>query len=151
MRSAPARPPGGPRAEWPRPVGPDDSPDHTADTLAAGAGLCDESVVRAITEAGPEAIEWLAAQGTRRDRNPDGSLKLGLEGAHGRRRIVHAGGDGTGAEHAAHRGLERATRVSVSLWDHSPATRIVTEDGRVAGVEVRTPAGPCRCAPQPWC
>ena len=124
-------------------VGPDDSPaDHTADTLAAGAGLCDESVVRAITEAGPEAIEWLAAQGTRWDRNPDGSLKLGLEGAHGRRRIVHAGGDGTGAELLRTVVDKARTCVSVSLWDHSPATRIVTEDGRVAGVEVSTPAGP---------
>ncbi|GAA0344004.1 L-aspartate oxidase [Micropruina glycogenica] len=124
-------------------VGPDDSPaDHTADTLAAGAGLCDESVVRAITEAGPEAIEWLAAQGTRWDRNPDGSLKLGLEGAHGRRRIVHAGGDGTGAELLRTVVDKARTCESVSLWDHSPATRIVTEDGRVAGVEVSTPAGP---------
>ncbi len=123
-------------------VGPDDSPDdHAADTMAAGAGLCDEQVVHAITAAGPEAIEWLARQGTRWDRNTDGSLKLGLEGAHGRRRIVHAGGDGTGAE-LLRTVVDAACRLdSVELWDHSPARRIVVEDGRVAGVEVAMPGG----------
>lgn len=123
-------------------VGADDSPEeHAADTLAAGAGLCDETVVRAITAAGPEAIDWLTRQGTRWDRNADGALKLGLEGAHGRRRIVHAGGDGTGAELL--RAVVDAARAleSVALWDHSPARRIVVEDGAVAGVEVSTPDG----------
>ena len=123
-------------------VGADDSPEeHAADTLAAGAGLCDEDVVRAITASGPEAIEWLARQGTRWDRNPDSSLKLGLEGAHGRRRIVHAGGDGTGAE-LLRTVVDAARRLdSVALWDHSPARRIVVEHGVVAGVEVATPDG----------
>jgi L-aspartate oxidase len=123
-------------------VGPDDSPDdHAADTLAAGAGLCDEQVVRAVTAAGPDAIEWLARQGTRWDRHPDGSLRLGLEGAHGRRRIVHAGGDGTGAE-LLRTVVDKARMLpSVALWDHSPARGIVVEGGRVAGVEVDTPDG----------
>ncbi|MFT4296007.1 MAG: L-aspartate oxidase [Micropruina sp.] len=124
-------------------VGPDDSPaDHAADTLAAGAGLCDQAVVASITAAGPEAIEWLARQGTRWDRNPDGSLRLGLEGAHGRRRIVHAGGDGTGAE-LLRTVVDAARRLdSVSIWEHTPARRIVVEGGRVAGVEVETSTGP---------
>ena len=124
-------------------VGPEDSAaDHTADTLAAGAGLCDADVVAAITAAGPEAIEWLSAQGTRWDRNLDGTFKLGLEGAHGRRRIVHAGGDGTGAE-LLRTVVDKARTIdSIALWDHSPATGIVVENGRVAGVEVTTPDGP---------
>jgi len=124
-------------------VGPDDSADdHTADTLAAGAGLCDEQVVQAITAAGPAAIDWLSEQGTRWDRNPDGTFKLGLEGAHGRRRIVHAGGDGTGAELLRTVVDKARTLDSIALWDHSPATRIVVENGRVTGVEVTTPDGP---------
>ena len=123
-------------------VGPDDSPDlHTADTLAAGAGLCEPDVVAAITAAGPEAIEWLSEQGTRWDRNPDGSLQLGLEGAHGRRRIVHAGGDGTGAE-LLRTVVDKARQLpSISIWDHSPARSIHVENGRVAGVVVDTPDG----------
>lgn len=123
-------------------VGADDSAeDHTADTLAAGAGLCDEAVVRSITAAGPDAIAWLTDLGTRWDLNPDGSFKLGLEGAHGRRRIVHAGGDGTGAELLRTVVDKARTLPSVSIWDHSPATEIIVENGRVAGVIASTPDG----------
>ncbi len=60
-------------------VGPDDSPElHAADTLAAGAGLCDPVVTASIIADGPDAISWLSAQGARFDRNPDGALRLGL-------------------------------------------------------------------------
>ena len=124
-------------------VGPDDDADlHTADTLAAGAGLCDPEIVRAITQAAAGAIEWLTGQGTQWDRNPDGTLRLGLEGAHSRRRIVHAHGDGTGAE-LLRTVVDGARRLaSVSLWDHSPAREILVADGRVTGVLVDTPDGP---------
>ena len=124
-------------------VGPDDDADlHTADTLAAGAGLCDPEIVRAITQAAPDAIEWLTEQGTQWDRNPDDTLRLGLEGAHSRRRIVHAHGDGTGAE-LLRTVVDGARRLdSVSLWDHSPAREILVADGRVTGVLVDTPDGP---------
>ena len=124
-------------------VGPDDDPGlHAADTLAAGAGLCDPQVVEAITAAAPEAIAWLAEQGARFDRNPDGMLRLGLEGAHSRRRIVHARGDGTGAE-LLRTVVDRARALpSVSLWDYSPAQEVLVTDGRVRGVLVSTPAGP---------
>lgn len=124
-------------------VGSDDSPDlHTADTLAAGAGLCDAEVVRAITDAGRDAIAWLAGLGAGFDRNPDGTFRLGLEGAHSRRRIVHAHGDRTGAELL--RTVVDAARAlpSVSLWDQSLARRILVADGRVSGVLVDTPDGP---------
>jgi L-aspartate oxidase len=124
-------------------VGPDDDPElHAQDTLAAGAGLCEPDVVRAITAAAPDAIAWLAGQGSDFDRAPDGTLRLGLEGAHSRRRIVHAHGDRTGAE-LLETVVDAARRLpSVSLWDHSPALEVLTEGGRVAGVLVGTPDGP---------
>lgn len=124
-------------------VGTDDDPAlHAQDTFAAGAGLCEPDAVHAITAAAPEAIEWLSGQGAEFDRGDDGRLRLGLEGAHSRRRIVHAHGDRTGAELletvvAAARRLD-----SVSLWDHSAAIEILTEAGSVAGVLVGTPEGP---------
>ena len=123
-------------------VGPDDDPAlHAADTLAAGAGLCDPDVVRAITAAAPEAIAWLSGQGSEFDRAADGTLRLGLEGAHSRRRIVHAHGDRTGAE-LLETVVDAARALgSVSLWDHSPAREILTEGGRVSGVLVDTPDG----------
>ncbi len=124
-------------------LGPDDSPDlHTADTLAAGAGLCDADVVRAVTEAGPAAISWLAGLGARFDREPDGTYRLGLEGAHTRRRIVHALGDRTGAELLRTVVEAARTRPSVSLWEHSVAREVLVADGQVQGVLVDTPEGP---------
>lgn len=119
----------------------DDPADHAADTLAAGAGLCDPEVVELVTAAAPETVRWLADLGARWDRHEDGSLKLGLEGAHSRRRIAHADGDGTGAE-LLRTVLAEARRLpSVSLWDHCSARRIVVERGRVAGLELDTPDG----------
>lgn len=78
--------------------------EHVKDTLAAGAGLCDKGAVRAIVEAGPEAIREIIELGakftTRSDLgyNEDGAaFDLGREGGHHKRRILHAG-DITGAE-----------------------------------------------------
>ncbi|ESY64982.1 hypothetical protein X743_30450 [Mesorhizobium sp. LNHC252B00] len=74
-------------------LGADDSPDlHLADTLAAGDGLCNESVVRRVLNAADRAIENLMDLGVAFDCSWDGTLRLGLEAAHSRRRIVHAGG-----------------------------------------------------------
>ena len=124
-------------------VGPDDDPAlHATDTLAAGAGLCSPEVVRAITGAAPEAIAWLSGQGAEFDRSPDGTFRLGLEGAHGRRRIVHAHGDRTGAELLETVVDAARALASVSLWDHSPALEVLTADGRVTAVLVGTPDGP---------
>ena len=77
---------------------PEDSFDsHVADTLDAGAGLCDEEVVRMIVEAGPAAIEELVRHGVDFDRGEDGGYNLGKEGGHSHRRILHAK-DTTGKE-----------------------------------------------------
>lgn len=80
---------------------------HVSDTLTAGAGLCDEPVVRRIVEEGParlrECLEW----GMALDRAPDGSLSVGREGGHSARRVYHSGGDSTGAE------LERCLAAKV--------------------------------------
>jgi L-aspartate oxidase len=75
-----------------------DSPSqHAADTLAAGDGMSDPEAVRVLTAEGPDRIRELLAAGAVFDRGPDGSLRFGLEAAHTRPRIIHAGGDRTGA------------------------------------------------------
>lgn len=79
-------------------LGPGDSPSqHAADTLAAGDGMSDPEAVRVLTNEGPDRIRELLAAGAIFDRGPDGSLRFGLEAAHTRPRIIHAGGDRTGA------------------------------------------------------
>ncbi len=71
-------------------MGQDDSfDDHVRDTLVAGAGLCNESVVRRVVEAAPAALHWLIDQGAPFDLE-GGEYHLTREGGHSRRRILHA-------------------------------------------------------------
>ena len=78
-------------------LGEGDSPHrHALDTLAAGAGLCDPRAVQLLTEEAPEAVSWLSALGVPFDRR-EGRPALALEAAHSRPRVVHAGGDRSGA------------------------------------------------------
>jgi len=76
----------------------EDTPEkHVQDTLIAGAGLCDEAVVRFVAEHAREAIYWLIEQGVEftRDDNHDTGYHLTKEGGHSTRRVVHSG-DATG-------------------------------------------------------
>ncbi len=116
-------------------VGPDDDPAlHMADTLAAGAELCDADVAERITSAGPAAIDALQRYGVRFDRDPTGALLLGLEAAHSRRRIVHATGDGTGKE--IMRGLANAVRQtpSITVLEGIDVRRLMVAGQAVSGV-----------------
>lgn len=80
-------------------LGPGDSPEaHKADTLEAGAGLCDVDAVNMLVTQGPEAVRKLIARGAVFDRGQSGEISLGREGGHHTNRILHAGGDATGAE-----------------------------------------------------
>ena len=62
---------------------------HEADTLTAGAGLCDRAVVREVVREAPERVRELAGLGVAFNHEGRG-FELGREGGHSRRRIVHA-------------------------------------------------------------
>ena len=80
-------------------LGPGDSPDqHEKDTLDAGAGLCDVAAVKVLVSEGPDAVRRLIERGASFDLEESGEIALTREGGHHRNRIVHAGGDATGAE-----------------------------------------------------
>ena len=80
-------------------LGDGDSPEaHLTDTLTAGAGLCDVEAVRVLVTEGPEAVRKLIERGAKFDTEADGEIALTREGGHLRNRILHAGGDATGAE-----------------------------------------------------
>jgi L-aspartate oxidase len=104
----------------------DSTESHVADTLDAGAGLCDEAVVRAIVEQGRNAIEWLIEQGV--PFTPDSSAELGFhltrEGGHSQRRIIHAA-DATG--HAVQATLEQKVRShpNITLLERHMAVDLV--------------------------
>jgi len=116
-------------------IGPDDDPAlHCADTLAAGDGLCDPEIALRVTAAAPAAVEALCRYGVRFDCEATGALRLGLEAAHSRRRIVHAAGDGTGRE--IMRALTEAVRAtpSITVLEGIEARRLLVADGAVTGV-----------------
>ena len=124
-------------------IGPDDCPDlHLANTLAAGAGLCDPEVARRVTAERPAAIGALLQLGARFDCDAAGTLRLGLEAAHSRRRIAHATGDGTGRE--IMRALAAAARrtPSITVLEGLDARRLTTAaDRAVSGVLAATRSG----------
>jgi L-aspartate oxidase len=112
--------------------------EHVADTLAAGAGLCDPVAVRMLAAEGGQAIADLRARGVRFDlvlgqAELDGELARTREGGHSRSRVVHAGGDATGAE--LERALTEAVRAApaVRSAEHAFLVDLVTTDDRVTG------------------
>ena len=114
--------------------GDEDSTDlHLADTLAAGAGLCDVDAVRVLVDEGPSRVNELIALGATFDRDPAGELELAREGGHSLPRIVHAGGAATGVE--IERTLVDAVRAEVSaVYESSFALDLIVEGGRCRGV-----------------
>ena len=115
-------------------IGPDDSPTlHAADTLAAGDGLCDERAVQLLVESGPrytnELLEWGAAF----DRDAQGRLDLAREGAHSRRRVLHAG-DATGREIGRVLWERAVAETSIVVLKDTLAVEAILENGRCVGV-----------------
>ncbi|MEA3078498.1 MAG: L-aspartate oxidase [Actinomycetota bacterium] len=121
--------------------GDEDSTDlHLADTLAAGAGLCDPEAVRVLVDEGPQRVNELIALGAVFDRDHEGHLLKAREGGHSHARIVHAGGAATGAE--IERALvDAAHATAAAVLEHWFALDLVVEAGRCRGVIAQTPTG----------
>jgi L-aspartate oxidase len=111
---------------------------HEDDTLAAGAGLCDERAVEVLVEDGRRYVRELIEWGAEFDRE-GGRLMFTREAAHSRPRIIHAHGDATGREIVrallARSGRER----NVSFLAHAETQSLVFQDGRVCGVRYLDP------------
>ena len=107
---------------------------HVRDTLAAGAGLCDEKAVRFTVERGPACIRWLMDQGVQFTHDedspyPDGGshrLHLTREGGHSHRRVVHAA-DATG--HAVETTLSSlaASNPGIMVREHCVAVDLIVD------------------------
>jgi L-aspartate oxidase len=124
--------------------GDEDSADlHLADTLAAGAGLCDGAAVRVLVDEGPGRVDELIALGAVFDREAGGALALAREGGHSTARVLHAGGAATGAE--VERALVAAVRRSAAaLLERWFALDVIVDGGRGVGVRALDPEGRCR-------
>jgi L-aspartate oxidase len=121
----------------------DDAPDlHAADTIAAGAGICDPEAVAILTREGPAAVRRLAGLGAPFDRTAGGGFVQSLEAAHGRARVARVGGDGAGRAimEAVIAAVRRAPGIEVR--EGVRARRLLTDRaGRVRGALVEDPSG----------
>jgi L-aspartate oxidase len=119
---------------------PDDSPaEHLADTLVAGAGLCDEEAVRALVVEGPRRVRELVDLGAVFDRTPAGGIALTREGGHHRDRIAHAGGDATGAE------ISRALIAALAAVRDDPGIEVIEHALVLDLLTAGTPEGRVAC------
>ena len=117
---------------------------HAADTIAAGAGLCDPEIAALVAQEAPDRIEDLVRYGAPFDRYADGSLAVGREAAHSAARIVHVHGDRAGAEVTRALAESAIETPSITLMEGYHAIELALEDGRVVGLFARTCSGPVR-------
>ncbi len=116
----------------------DEFKNHAEDTITAGAGLCNESVVRAVVEAAPRCIRELASYGAEFDKI-DGEIALTTEGGHSHPRVAHALGDATGKE--VMRALIDTVRGAgwTDIWEKTFTTDLLTHEEKCRGALVWNP------------
>ena len=114
---------------------------HAADTLRVAAGLAEPDIAALVTEAAAERIDWLRGLGVEFDRAPAGVPALGREAGHSRDRIVHAGGDRTGA--ALMRVMRQAatTRTDIRVLEGYELVDLISCGNRAGGVLLEGPDG----------
>lgn len=116
--------------------------EHIADTLKAGAGLCDPAAVEVLCVEGPGRIRDLMALGVAFDER-NGELAKGLEAAHSYPRVLHAGGDATGLN--IELALVKAVRASgLQVLEHTFACDLLLHEERVVGLRVLADDGVLR-------
>ncbi|OOY37311.1 L-aspartate oxidase [Solemya velum gill symbiont] len=102
---------------------------HVRDTLVAGAGLCEESVVRDTVKHGPENIQWLLDNGVRFTRedeqDPRSEFHLTREGGHSHRRVIHSA-DSTGQEVELTLVSQAKKRDNIDLFEDHIAIDLIT-------------------------
>jgi L-aspartate oxidase len=113
--------------------------EHVQDTLIAGAGLSDEDTVEVLCSEGPAAIRELIERGVQFDRHGD-DLAHGLEAAHSHARILHAGGDATGAG-IAYALIDRLRESDVETHERTTVVDLVLDPSTGSGTEGRRCVG----------
>lgn len=125
-------------------IGADDHPEkHIMDTLEAGRFHNDHEAVRQIINHAPALIKFISEQGTVFDKDTNGSLLLGMEGAHSEKRIVHGGGDATGRNVIEF--LVSKLTDNIMIDEHVYAYELLLNaENRCIGVKAKTPDGTIR-------
>jgi L-aspartate oxidase len=116
---------------------------HFEDTMAAGCQHNDEKAVELLVREGPKRIRELMKAGLSFDVNQDGSLHLGQEGGHRKRRILHAEGDQTGRTIVSF--LLETLMGSVTIIEKEYVIELIVQNGRCIGVKTKDPSGKTAC------
>jgi L-aspartate oxidase len=113
---------------------------HAAETLATGLKAGNKMAVRWMVEDAQDVVRWLGNFGVQWDRSAQGAL-LSRAAAHGVARVLHAGGDATGAE--IMRALRDAVAASrnIEVFEFTEAERLIKLDGKISGCGARTKRG----------
>lgn len=106
---------------------------HYEDTLSAGCYHNEEDAVEVLTKMGPAELQHLIQKGMEFDKNGHGDYMLGLEGAHSKRRILHAGGDQTGKE--LMEWLQSTLSDKVLMVEHETVIKILVDNNGCCGVQ----------------
>lgn len=113
----------------------DDSPElHMQDTMEAGRGLCDKDSVKVLVNEGKDRVEELIEMGMQFDKI-DGRIVLGLEGAHSKRRILHAGGDATGKKLTCFFLQKVEEQKNIMPFEFTTVVKLIKNNGQIAGVQ----------------
>ncbi len=109
---------------------------HTEDTVNAGDGLCDPQAVHILSENSRSAVQQLIDLGTQFDTDDHQKFRLGLEGAHSVKRILHAGGDATGVEIQRSLGETVSDHPNITIHEHNAVTELLTDGFQITGIRV---------------
>ncbi len=117
-------------------IGEDDHPRfHFEDTLIAGRNLCDHDAVSLLVNEGLDRVKELINRGMEFDKDAEGHLKLGLEGGHSKRRILHADGDATGKMITSFMLKQVLAKPQITPFEYCAALKIIVEDNQCKGVQ----------------
>ncbi len=116
-------------------IAPDDAPElHIADTLKAGAGLCDRDAVEVLVRQAGECIQNLTQMGVAFDRTGN-QLAMTLEAAHSRRRVLHAA-DTTGRAVVTTLAAQVLAQKNIHVFDQALALDLWMHKGECCGVKL---------------
>lgn len=112
----------------------DDAEGHVNDTLAVGGRIADDRIASLVAKAASAQIGWFIELGADFDTDAAGALSLGREAGHSEARIVHAGGDATGAELMRVLRLATASRSDIEVLPRTRIVDLVRSGDRIVGV-----------------
>ena len=116
-------------------IAPDDSSDlHVADTLRAGAGLCEPDAVKLLVEEARTCIESLVDLGVAFDRQNQ-QLSMTLEAAHSRKRVLHAA-DTTGHAIVSTLAQQVLKQENIRVFEQTFALDLWVEAGVCKGIRL---------------